>query len=162
METTRRELTQTKSRLESEKARLESLCQNDDVQEKIALIAASILRKNLKIAHEYEDTKKLVFSLQQNLQETKKRFNALDEGYWHLKKNYVYRVIQSESDSVKTSTPSKNELIQIIADALLAEPYAVQLVARLDGNFLEMEKDWEMMTEFDKDEIIRKKIIREL
>ena len=27
---------------------------------------------------------------------------------------------------------------------------------------LEMEKDWEMMSEFDKDEIIRKKIIREL
>ena len=25
-----------------------------------------------------------------------------------------------------------------------------------------MEKDWEMMTEFDKDEIIRKKIIHEL
>ena len=37
-----------------------------------------------------------------------------------------------------------------------------QLVARFDGNNLEMEKDWEMMSECDKDEIIRKKIIREL
>ena len=27
---------------------------------------------------------------------------------------------------------------------------------------LEMEKDWELMSEFDKDEFIRKKIIREL
>ena len=56
----------------------------------------------------------------------------------------------------------ENELTAIIADALLGEPYAIQLVARFDGNNLEMEKDWEMMTEFDKDEIIRKKIIREL
>ena len=162
LKTTRRELTQTKSRLESEKARLEFLCQTQEAQEKITLIAAGILRKNLKIAQEYEDTKKLVFSLQQNLQETKKRFNAIDEGYWRLKKNYVYRVIPSVTNSTKISTPSKNELVAIIADALLAEPYAVPLVARFDGNNLEMEKDWEMMSEFDKDELIRKKIIREL
>jgi len=56
----------------------------------------------------------------------------------------------------------ENELVAIIADALLGEPYAVQLVARSSGNNLEMEKDWEMMSEFDKDEIIRQKIIREL
>ena len=31
-----------------------------------------------------------------------------------------------------------------------------------DGDNLEMEKDWELMSELDKDEIIRKKIIREL
>ena len=155
-------LAQKKIYLKSEKARLESLCQTEEAQEKIALIAAGILRKNLKIAQEYEETKNLVSSLQQNLQETKKRFKALDEGYWRLKKNYVYRVIPSVTNATKTSTSSKNELVQIIADALLAEPYAVQLVARLDGNFLEIEKDWEMMTEFDKDELIHKKIVREL
>ena len=42
------------------------------------------------------------------------------------------------------------------------EPEAVQLVARSDGNNIEMEKDWELMSELDKDEFIRKKIIREL
>ena len=42
------------------------------------------------------------------------------------------------------------------------EPEAVQLVARSTGNNLEMEKDWELMNEFDKDEVLRKKIIREL
>ena len=50
----------------------------------------------------------------------------------------------------------------IIADAILFDPQAVQLVARLDGNFLEMNKTWELMSELDKDEFIRKKIIREL
>ena len=79
-----------------------------------------------------------------------------------MKQNRVYRVIQPESNSTKTSALKENELAAIIADALLGEEYAVQLVARFDGNNLEMEKDWEMMSEFDKDEIIRKKIVREL
>jgi len=162
LEETERKLAETKIRLDKELTRLESLCQTADAQEKIALIAASILRKNLKIAQEYEITIKIMKDLRDTMQATKKRFNALDDGYWRLKKNFVYRVITSKSDSGKTSTPSKNELIAIIADALLGEPYAVSLVARLDGNFLEMEKDWELMSEFDKDEIINKKIVREL
>ena len=50
----------------------------------------------------------------------------------------------------------------LIADAILMEPQAVQLVARSNGNNLEMEKDWELMSELDKEEFIRKKIIRGL
>ena len=61
-----------------------------------------------------------------------------------------------------SDTLTKNQAASLIADAILFEPEAVQLVARSSGNNLEMEKDWEMMSEFDKDEIIRKKIIREL
>ena len=52
--------------------------------------------------------------------------------------------------------------LRLIADAILFDPQAVQLVARFDGNALEMEKDWELMSELDKDELIDKKIIREL
>lgn len=162
LEETERKLAETKSRLEKEIVRLETLCQTVEAQEKIALIAVGILRKNLKIAQEYEAAKKLLSNLWDTMQETKKRFNALDSGYWRLKKNYVYRVIQSGNDSTKTASLEKSDLVGIIADALLAEPYAVQLVARLDSNFLEMEKNWEMMSELDKDEFIRKKIIREL
>ena len=33
---------------------------------------------------------------------------------------------------------------------------------RSNGNNLEMEKEWELMSEFDKDEFIHQKIIREL
>ena len=50
----------------------------------------------------------------------------------------------------------------LIADAILFDPQVVQLVARSDGNNLEMEKDWELMSELDKDELINRKIIREL
>lgn len=162
LEMTGRKLAKTKNQLDSELTRLEKLCQTEEAQEKIALIAANILFKNLEIEQEYEKAKKVVSALSEKLKEAKKRFKAFDEGYRSLKQNRVYRVIQSESNSTKTSALKENELAKIIADALLAEPYAVQLVAHSTGNNLEMEKDWEMMSEFDKDEIIRKKIIREL
>ena len=162
LEATEQKLAETKIQLDNESIRLESLCQTQDAKEKIALIAASILRKNLKTAQEYETTIKLLKDLRVKMQAAKKQFNALDEGYWRLKKNFVYRVIPSESDSGKIPALKANKLVSIIADALLGEPYAVQLVARFDSNALEMDKDWEMMSEFDKDEFIRKKIIREL
>ena len=74
----------------------------------------------------------------------------------------MYRVIQPQDYSIKTSDLKENELVAIIADALLGEPYAVQLIARSSGNNLEMEKDWEIMSELDKDELLDKKIVREL
>ena len=73
LETIRKKLAQTKSHLDSESLRLKALCQNDDAKEKIALIAAAILRKNLKTAQEYEETKKLLGSLLEKMQETEKR-----------------------------------------------------------------------------------------
>lgn len=162
LETTRKKLAQTKRHLDSESLRLKALCQNDDAQDKIALIAASILRKNLKTAQEYEETKKLLGSLSKKIQETEKRFKAFDSGYSRLKKNYVYHVIPSGTNSAKISTSSKNELVAIIADALLAESYALPHVVRFDGKFLEMEKDWELLSDLEKDELIQKQIVREL
>ncbi len=162
LEMTGRKLAETKNQLDNELTRLENLCQTEEAQEKIALLAAGILFKNLKIEQEYEKAKKVVSDLSEKLEEAKKRFKAFDEGYRSLNQNRVYRVIQPESNSTKTSALKENELAKIIADALLGEPYAVQLVARSSGNNLEMEKDWELMSEFDKDEFIRRKIIREL
>jgi hypothetical protein len=74
----------------------------------------------------------------------------------------VYRVIRPVNHSAKNTSLKENDLVAIIADAILNEPYAVQLVARFDDNALEMEKDWELMSELDKDELIDKKIIQEL
>lgn len=85
----------------------------------------------------------------------KEQMNALEKRVARDKVNTRYRVTVSD-------TLTNNQAASIIADAILMEPQVVQLVARSTGNNLEMEKDWEMMSEFDKDEIIRKKIIREL
>ena len=83
------------------------------------------------------------------------QLKALEERVACDKVNTRYRVTCSDM-------LTKNQAASLIADAILFDPEAVQLVARSDGNNLEMEKDWEMMREFDKDELIRKKIIREL
>ena len=162
LDETERKLSATKIRLDTEFARLDNLCQTEEAQEKIAFLAANLLFKNLKIAHEYETAKKLVVDLSEKLQVAEKRFKALNDNYSSMKQNRLYRVIQPENNSTKNSALKENELAAIIADALMGEPYAVQLVARFDDHALEMEKDWEMMSELDKDELINKKMIREL
>ena len=162
LENTARKLSATKIRLDTELARLENLCQTETAKEKIAFLAANLLFKNLNIAQEYETAKKLVADLSQKLQVAEKRFNALNNNYSRMKQNRVYRVIRPVNHSAKNKSLKENELIAIIADALMSEPYAVQLVAHSDGNNLEMEKDWELMSELDKDELIDKKIIQEL
>lgn len=51
LEETRRRLSHSKIRIENELTRLENLCQTKEAQEKIALLAADILLKNLKITY---------------------------------------------------------------------------------------------------------------
>ena len=93
----------TKIKLDNELARLENLCQKEEAQEKIALLAAGILHKNLKIAQEYEEAKKLVADLSEKLQVAEKRFHALKNNYASKKQNRLYRVIQPVNDSAKTT-----------------------------------------------------------
>ena len=83
------------------------------------------------------------------------QMNALENRIALDKVNTRYRVTVSD-------TLSNNQAASLIADAILMEPQAVQLVARFNGNNLEMEKDWELMSELDKDELLDKKIVREL
>ena len=85
----------------------------------------------------------------------KEQMNALEKRVARDKVNTRYRVTVSDM-------LTKNQAASLIADAILFDPQAVQLVARSNGNNLEMEKDWELMSELDKDEFLRKKIIREL
>ena len=80
---------------------------------------------------------------------------ALEERIARDKVNTRYRVTVCD-------TLSNSKAASLIADAILFAPQAVQLIARFNGNNLKMEKDWKMMSEFDKDEFIRRKIIREL
>ena len=64
---------------------------------------------------------------------------------------------------VSPKQPKTNEKIaSLIADAILMDLQVTQLVALFGDNNLETEKDWELMSELDKDELIRKKIVREL
>ena len=148
-------LEQIKLSLQRKQAELESLCQPHEAQKKIEMIAAGILRKNLRFVRKLEELENRAKELSERINHTKEQMNALEERIALDKINTRYRVTCSDM------LPNW-KAASLIADAILFEPQAVQLVARSDGNSLEMEKDWELMSEFDKDEIIRKKIIREL
>ena len=155
LELERSRLDQIKFSLQNKQAELEALCRQPDAAKKIDEIATGILRKNYKFIRQLEEVDKRDKEILLRMNHAKEQMNALENRIALDKVNTRYRVMVSD-------TLTKNQVASLIADAILFEPEAVQLVARSDGNNLEMEKDWEMMSEFDKDEIIRQKIIREL
>jgi len=155
LELERSRLDQIKFSLQNKQAELEALCCQPEAVKKIEEIATGILRKNLRFVRKLEKVENRDKEIILRLNHTQDQMKALENRIALDKVNTRYRVTCSD-------TLSNNKAASLIADAILNEPEAVQLVASFNGNNLEMEKDWEMMSEFDKDEIIRKKIIREL
>ena len=155
MELEKTRLDQIKLSLQNKKSELEKLCQEHEAARKIETIAASILRKNYRFVRQLEEIETRAKELIERMNHAKEQMNALGERISRDKINTRYRVTVSD-------TLTNNQAASLIADAILFEPEAVQLVARSGGNNLEMEKDWELMSELDKDEFVRKKIIREL
>ena len=155
LELERNRLDQIKFSLQKKQAELEALCRHPDAAKKIEKIATGILRKNYKFVRQLEEVENRNKEILQRMNYAQEQLKALEERVACDKVNTRYRVTCSD-------TLTKNQAASLIADAILFDPEAVQLVARSDGNNLEIEKDWEMMSEFDKDELIRKKIIREL
>ena len=149
-------LASLKLSLEEKQTELESLCQKADSVKKIEVIASGILRKNYRFVRQLEEMETRVKNLTQRMNHAKEQLDALKIRLDLDKLNTCYKVISSDNASTNISVAST------IADAILLDPQAVQLVARSTGNNLEMDKNWELMSELDKDEFIRKKIIREL
>ena len=145
-----------KTSLDNESKRLDFLCFSDDAKQEIAIIAASILRKNLPVTQALDIEKQKFITIKQNLQLCKDRLFFIFD--YKPKKNYFYRIISSANLPQK----DQNFIVSLIADAIRGENYAVSLVARSSGNNLEMEKDWELMSDLDKDELIHKQIFRDL
>ena len=141
--------------LQNRKTELESFCQKPDSQKKIELIAAGILKKNFKFVRQLEEVESRCEQLSQRLTHTKKQMDTLKIQLSYENRTTYYKVNSSENTTNKSAA-------SLIADAILQEPQAVQLVARSTDNSLEMDKTWELMSELDKDELLQKKIYREL
>ncbi len=155
LELERSRLDQINFSLQNKQAELETLCRQPDAAKKIELIATGILRKNLRFVRQLEEIDKRDKEIIQRMNHTQDQMKALEEQVARDKVTTRYRVTVSD-------TLTNNQAASLIADAILKEPEAAQLVARFGDDNLEMEKDWELMSEFDKDELINKKIIREL
>ena len=141
--------------LQNKQAELDARCQLPDSQQKIEEIAAGILRKNFKHVRRLEEVEARAKELTLRMNRAKTQMLVLKELLDREKSSTRYKVLLPD-------VSSKEKAASLIADAILREPQAVQLVARSTGNNLEMEKDWELMSELDKDEFINKKIVREL
>ena len=155
LELEKNRLDQIKFSLQNKQVELEKLCQEHEAARKIEMITAGILRKNYKFVRQLEEIETRIKELIPRINHAKEQMNALEKRIALDKVNTRYRVTISDTlPNIKAAS--------LIADAILFDPQAVQLVARSNGNNLEMEKDWELMSELDKDELLDKKIVREL
>ena len=154
MEQTR--LSQIKLSLQKKQTKLESLCSQPDAVKKIQEIAIGILRKNSRFVRQMEAMESRDIQLKERMTHAAEQLDALKIRLDRDTSSTRYKVVTANAPKTNDS------LASLIADAILFEPQAVQLVARFGNNNLETEKDWEMMSDFDKDEFLRKKIIREL
>ena len=148
LELERSRLEQIKFSLQNKQSELEALCYQPDAVKKIEEIATGILRKNLRFVRQLEKVENHDKEIILRMNHTQDQLKALEERIACDKVNTRYRVTVSD-------TLSNSQAASVIADAILMEPEAVQLVARFNGNNLEMEKDWELMSKFEKDKIIR-------
>ncbi len=140
--------------LQNRQIELENLCQLPESKKKIDLIAAGILRKNFKFVRRLEEVESTCKNLSLRLTHTKLQMDTLKEQLGLEHRSTFYKVNQDNL--------SNHSAASIIADAILHEPQAVQLVALSYDKPLEIDKTWELMSELDKDELRQKKILREL
>ncbi|MCR5834342.1 MAG: hypothetical protein K6G55_06825 [Selenomonadaceae bacterium] len=92
--------------------------------------------------------------ISERLKHTKAQMEVVEAQLKSERRTTFYKVLAPKYSDKTAAT--------LIADAILGESQAVQLVARSSGNNLEMEKTWELMSELDKDEFIHQKIFRDL
>ena len=157
---------QEQERLMQELERLNALCQKPEAKAKIEEIAAGILRKNGKWATAYAEAEKRSQELADRLHQTQKRLNAVK--HWLSRENprTKYRLVMPKTSPQGATRKNDTALVKsaasVIADAMLGDPEAVQLVARSNSDGLETEKTWTLMTKLDRDALRRKALLRDI
>ena len=125
LELEKNHLDQIKFSLQKKEAELETLCQQPDAKKKIEEIATGILRKNLRFVHQLEEVDNRDKEIIQRMNHAKDQMKALEDRVARDKVSTRYRVTVSNKLTNKQAA-------SLIADAILFEPQAVQVVARLD------------------------------
>ena len=154
LEIERNRLDDLKFSLEKQKSKLEEICNQPESVKQIQLIAAAILRKNRKFVDKLAEVDKKLQGISERLKHTKAQIDVVELQLKSERRTTYYKVFEQKYSN-KTAA-------SLIADAILREPQAAQLVARSSSNNLEMEKTWELMSDLDKDAIRHQKIFRNL
>jgi hypothetical protein len=140
--------------LEKGKTELEEICNSPESVRQIQLIAASILRKNHKFVEKVAETTKKIQDISARLKHTKTQMDVMEIQLKSERRTTFYQILEPKYSDKRAAA--------LIADAFLGDSHAAQLVARSSSNNLEMEKDWELMSDLDKDELLHKQIFRDL
>ena len=156
-------------KLLQELERLDALCQEPAAKAKIEEIAVGILRKNEKWAKSYAEAEKHSQELADRLHQTQKRLNAVKRWLSQENPRTMYRVMKPKSGNSTalgmTATHDASVVksaVTVIADAMLGDKDAVQLVARSSGDGLETAKTWTLMTKLEKEALRRKALLRDI
>ena len=154
-------------KIERELIRLDALCQTPVAKAKIDEIAAGILRKNAKWSEQYAKAEKRSKELAERLHLTQKRLNAVKLWLTHENPRTLYRVVKpKDKSSTGAFTDNNQGLLKsaalVIADAMLGDREAAQLVARSNGDGLETDKTWTLMTKLDRQAMRMKALLRDL
>ena len=154
------EMNKLKNELVRANQHIKEKCETEDAKEKIGVIAAAILHKNLPMAQALEKERKKLALLKEEVKAVRERLNFVTKLEYRPQNKYKYRVISSKVPP--QALEDKNLVVSLIADALSGEKNAVQLVARSSGKNLEMEKDWELMSDLEKEEMRHQETFRSL
>lgn len=131
-------------KLEFEKLRLEKICSAPESQQKILEITTGILRKNEKISDQLSTLEKRRNNILSKVNQLNKILGGIKKLLPHQNPNTFYRI----------TTPENNlSVAKILAETLLSDSKNIPLVARLSDNALDMQTNWDLMSEIKKDQL---------
>ena len=107
-----------------------------------------------------EEVTKHTDELRLNLRHIKKQIETVKEHIEKVKPNIYFGYVES-ADQREEKPNDTVSIASLIADALNDEDYAVPLVGYIPENCLEMEKNWHMLSNMEKREILWKQFLRE-
>lgn len=128
-------LSQIKFSLQKKQAELESLYQEREAARKIETIAERVLRRNLRFVWQLEEMERRDKQIKERIGHAADQLDVLKIRLDRDTHSTRYKVVTA--NAAKTN----DSLASLIADAILFEPQAIQLVARFGDNNLETEKD---------------------
>lgn len=129
---------------------------------KIGQIALGIYEKNQPIRDKFNNLKSLTNTDLKNLKHIKNQMKGVKKQIYVDKNGNQYKVANPGGSSGKSShlQIAHSPSVSVIADAILGDEKVTPLVMRSNPKDDEMDKNWQMMTEFEKEEELAKGIYK--
>lgn len=146
--------------INTEKNRIDKLLSISENQEKIALIIASILKRNQGDVMRHQNIKTQIDNMKEKISQTKTRIEAVKNrmskekttGYYKadiLLAAKIYKVSASKF-SLNASNGSSRTSVEAIADAMAGDKHTLPII--FHSTDIKLEKNWNLMSEWDKAE----------